>query len=389
MQLKSILIFVVQHDIIYKKINYKIVSARFIMNKKQYFSSVEKSLCFNGNNYRIKHALKNNGKRKTVAFLGGSITMGWNGEEMLRDNYSVFIYKYLCGTYPENDFAYVNMSIPSANSFIGLSILEKNIDSNIMPDIVFVEYAVNNECGREYMISYESLICKLLNLPSKPAVILVFTINQSFYTSQGYMKRIGENYGLPMISIADIIKSLVTDNIIEWSTYSNDWIHPNIWGHKFISDCLINFFKKVNKESTDEEYQFNKQVYSLDYINYIPVAPSLYDISCNGYEEINASEFFEHGLRYIPETNDVFLSFNADFKHLFMTYMHDKTEKYSDADIYVDNKKVSLLQGKSLYGWDNIVMKHICEFEHKGHHTVEINIKDRSKTFVLAEIGIY
>ena len=358
------------------------------MNKKQYTDAAEKSLFFKGNNHRIKQALKNNGKRKTVAFLGGSITLGWKGEEMLSENYSVLIYKYLCDIYPENNFEYVNMSLPSANSFIGLSILEKKIESSIIPDIVFVEYAVNNECGREYMISYESLVRKLLNLPSKPAVILIFTINQSFYTSQGYMKRIGQNYGLPMISIADIIKSLVTENIIEWSMYSDDWIHPNIWGHKFIADCLTLYFQKIHEESTDEEIKLNKHVYSLDYIDYTPLVPSLYDISCNGYEEINASDFFEHGLRYIPETNDVFLSFDADFKHLFMTYMHDKTEKYSDADIYVDNKKVSLLQGKSLYGWDNIVMKHICEFEHKGHHTVEINIKDKSKTMVLAEIGI-
>ena len=137
-----------------------------------YKNDISASLYSYGNNFRIKKALEKDEVR--IAFSGGSITKGWNGERYIKEDYTKIFFEYMTAKYDDKKICYSNYSTESANSFMGLSITSKEITDDNLPDIVFIEYAVNNECTREHMISFESLVHKMLSLPSKPAVILLF-----------------------------------------------------------------------------------------------------------------------------------------------------------------------------------------------------------------------
>ena len=100
------------------------------------------SLYHSGNNFRLKKALEK--EQIKLAFIGGSVTKGWDGKGYISENYTCHIKKYFSDLYPDKRFESYNLSTESANSFIGLSITGKVID-DILPDIVFIEYAVNNK----------------------------------------------------------------------------------------------------------------------------------------------------------------------------------------------------------------------------------------------------
>lgn len=357
------------------------------MNSPEYRESVCGSLYNTGNSVRLRRALEK--KKVNLAFAGGSITKGWDGKGYLSENYTDYITGYLTGRYPDTEFVSSNLSTESANSFIGLSITDKVIGET-GPDIVFIEYAVNNECGHEHIVSYESLVKRMLSLPSAPAVILVFLINKSLYTSQGYMKRIGMHYDLTSVSVADTMKNML-ENGFEWEKYSDDVIHPNIWGHRFIADCVINALEKSCSDTGKTEYTVPDPLFSLDYRDYHTVESTDSSVRADGFENFSCpeyGEYFSSGLRYINGHRDASVKFEGEFRTLFAAYIHDKTDRFSDADILIDGHKKAVLQGTSIYGWGNVNLRNVFSFETSGRHQVELRVRDPKKEFILIEFGI-
>lgn len=357
------------------------------MTKTEYTEAVYGALYNAGNSMRLQKALKKD--KVTVAFAGGSITKGWDGTKHLKENYTDYTVDYLSKKYPGTAFRNVNLSTESANSFIGLSITDKVIDET-NPDIVFVEYAVNNECGHEHIVSYESLVKRMLSLPSSPAVVLVFLINRSLYTSQGYMKRIGMHYNLTSVSVADSLKTML-DNGFDWSVYSDDSIHPNKWGHRFIADCVINALERAVARQADSEHIIPGALFSLDYADYRTFGSVDESMHSQGFEQIKCpeyGEFFSSGIKLQDGTKNAEVKFEGEFKTLFAAYVHDKTDRFSDADILIDGEKKAVLQGRSIYGWGNINLKNVFSFESRGRHSVELKVKDPKKEFIFIEFGV-
>lgn len=357
------------------------------MNSQKYIEAVSGSLYHKGNSSRLKKALEK--KDVKLAFVGGSITKGWDGKGYLEENYTNHVMKHMSEKYPDKNFTASNLSTESANSFIGLSITSKVIDE-ILPDIVFLEYAVNNECGHDHIVSYESLVKRMLSLPSSPAVVLVFLINKSLYTSQGYMKRIGTHYSLSSVSVADSMKIMLEEGF-DWAEYSDDVIHPNLWGHRFIADCVINALDISADSENEEQYTIPAPLYSLEYSDYLSVNAASDKIQTEGFESVECSdygEYFSKGISSLKGSKGAKVKFEGEFKNLFAAFVHDKTEKFSDADIYIDGEKKGVLQGKSIYGWGNVTLRNIHSFDSKGHHSVELRVKDAKKDFTLIEFGI-
>lgn len=356
------------------------------MNQLIYSEAVEKSLCSGLNNYRLKNVLEDDSRNElTIGFLGGSVTEGWSGEYIIEENYSVILFNYLCSKYPDKKFSYVNLSMASENSFLGLSMTEKYLSSE-NPDIVIVEYAVNNECGKDHIISYESLICRLLKMPSQPAVISVFMLNSSYYTCQAYMKLIGAHYKIPMVSVADALKYLLDTGEIEWNRYAADFAHATEWGHRFIGDCVINLFDRLHKSKKDEKLSLGSPLYSADFAEYKLIDTNQYT-EITDFRPVSDIQYFDRAVGCSGKSDKAVIRFTADFKHLFVVYMHDREPRYADADIIIDSKHIDVLPGTSIYGWNNTVMKNVCNFDECITHHVEIRPR-KGKPFVVAEIGI-
>lgn len=111
------------------------------------------------------------------------------------------------------------------------------------PDIVVIEFAVNDEGDETKGDCYESLVRKVLNLPWKPAVILLFSVFANDWNLQDRLSPVGKLYDLPMVSVLDAVSpqfALKNDEgrVITKNQFFYDMFHPGNAGHSVMADCI-------------------------------------------------------------------------------------------------------------------------------------------------------
>ena len=218
------------------------------------------------NNERLKSVITKmqNGEETTIAYMGGSITVGENAtlkdENKHQKGYAYYSYQWLKRTYDvQNKSNFINASISGTGSEIGIVRAEEDVLSH-KPDLIFIEFAANNGSTDFYKQTYESLIRKCLSLDNDPAIILLFSCTS--YTLNGakkYMAEIGNHYSLPMYTFDNALRAVCTpyNNKYDktgdpiWNAFSNDGTHPNDEGHQLYAKCLCYFLRTIISRSTD------------------------------------------------------------------------------------------------------------------------------------------
>lgn len=224
--------------------------------------SVIKSALLKVNNpYRLNRALDRaaKGENITVAYIGGSVTEGAEATqrtpEGYKKGYAYLSYEYIqehFGT--EGNVTYVNAGISGTPSELG--VLRADIDVlEYYPDIVFIEFAVNNGSSEVDMATYESLIRKCLNYESEPAVVLLMSAATYAGYTQNYMIRMGDFYKLPVLSMHNGLQKVQKDEVIKWSDYSVDTVHPNQMGHALYAKCIAYLLEQCYAEKSYDSYE--------------------------------------------------------------------------------------------------------------------------------------
>lgn len=165
---------------------------------------VKRSLLSAGNNHRVKAVIDKmkNGDETTIAYIGGSITEGYLVNTT--QNYAIKTTKALRELFSNENVKLVNAGLSGTSSTIGLMRVKEDVISE-NPDLVVIEFAVNDASDLTSKMAYESLVKEVLTSESKPAVVLLFTLTETGYTCQEHMSEIGTEYQLPMISVGDAI----------------------------------------------------------------------------------------------------------------------------------------------------------------------------------------
>ena len=166
-------------------------------NLSDYDKMVQRSLMSTGNLERMTNFINKleNKEEVTIAFIGGSITEGLTaGAEKC---WAKLTYDYLCEKYPDTKINYVNAGMSGTPSILGNIRVQRDV-LDYKPDLVFVEFAVNDGNDQLYKDSYEALVRTILSQEQNPAVALYFTVIKSGHTCESFMSQVGEAYGLPM-----------------------------------------------------------------------------------------------------------------------------------------------------------------------------------------------
>lgn len=221
-----------------------------------------------GNTYRLTKKLEaaENGEKLTLAYLGGSITeMG---------KYTTPFSSYVKSTFAKGGFTEVNAGLSGTSSVVGLVRAESNIVSK-NPDIVFVEFSVNDHEDIMYKKCFESVIKKFLDLPNEPAVIILIHRAKSGFSSQAQMVPVGENFDIPVISMDNALTKAFQSGYLSQGDYFSDDYHPHDQGGKLVSDCLSYYFRQAMKtENRSDSYTIpTKTVYGTEYENCRNVNP--------------------------------------------------------------------------------------------------------------------
>lgn len=347
-------------------------------NRSDYEKMVDRSLLSVGDMTRMANVFQKaqNGEDITAAYIGGSITEGYNAGTT--EFYAKTCTDLLQSYFPDITVTGVNAGISGTPSLLGNLRLERDVLS-ADPDIVFVEFAVNDGQEADYKNAYESLVRTLLTQDKDIAVVLLFTVLDSGYTCQEHMSQIGANYDLPMISVHDSVYEEIEAGRMTWQDYSNDQSHPNAYGHKCITDFVDNYYQKVLPVVSENVGEVNKDlpdpVFSAKYMNMHYMDSATMDgVELDGFEQYDTHGSFHNGWMY-RGTEGGSMKFTVNCSVLEMVFKANNSEKYGTADIYVDGEKVKSVVSNMSDGWNNPVTAYLIDDDSSAEHTVEIRME--------------
>lgn len=357
----------------------------------QDMSVIERSLLNIGNTERLQNVLNKaaSGEDITVAYIGGSITYGYTVK-------SKECYAYLFTTWLEQNFDikvnYVNAGISGTPSVLGNLRVERDVLA-YDPDLVIVEFAVNDGYEDEYRNSYESLLTKILSHDTDPAVMLLFCITEEGHSCQEWMSEIGQYYELPMVSVVDSMNAEVEAGNIEFSAYSKDGSHPTPEGHKWITDYLVYCADTVYRMDFEtEHYTLPEKAYYKNYYKDMTLYTNLTlgDASLGNWTAGDNIASFPDGWTYTPDTGNEPLSFTADCRGIIILYrqMPETDTQFGAVDVYVDGKLVQSIYACSASGWNNPTYNITFEQVTIKEHKIEIKAKEGYENLSFEILGI-
>ncbi len=218
-----------------------------------YCEMISHSLMNLGNTYRIRKAIEKSraGKEVTLAYIGGSITQGAGATPINTECYAYKSYQLFQKRFAVLDnVKFIKAGVGGTPSELGMIRFDRDVLRNgEKPDIVVIEFAVNDEGDETKGNCYESLVRKVLNLPWKPAVVLLFSVFANDWNLQERLRPVGERYDLPMVSIMDAVTPQFTKKkeegkVLSKNQFFYDMFHPDNIGHTIMADCLQYLFER-------------------------------------------------------------------------------------------------------------------------------------------------
>ncbi len=231
----------------------------------EYQEMLQKSVMQLGNNARLKSAIDRakQGEDITIAFIGGSITQGAGSVPINTKCYAWRTFEGFCrlaGKGVDENIHYIKAGVGGTPSELGMIRYERDVCRNgaVTPDIVVVEFAVNDEGDETKGVCYESLVRKILAAENKPAVILLFAVFANDWNLQERLCVIGERYHLPMVSTRDCVvdqfyKKAGAGRVVTKNQFFYDCFHPTNIGHQIMSDGLLSLLQKIDKSPMEED----------------------------------------------------------------------------------------------------------------------------------------
>ncbi|MBQ4166158.1 MAG: SGNH/GDSL hydrolase family protein, partial [Oscillospiraceae bacterium] len=353
----------------------EVIDYSTLTEEEIYDLMVERSLITTGDETRMANVLDRaaKGEEITVAYIGGSITEGYHDNLTLAEDekWAKMTNNWLSEQYPDATFNYVNAGLSGTPSILGNIRLERDVLAND-PDIVFVEFAVNDGDATNYHNAYESMVRTLLTQDKDIAVVLLFTIVENGHTCQEYMTKIGENYNLPMISLPNSLWVEMQEGRMTWDDYSGDQSHPHVEGSKYIRDYIIYYFEQVIDGAATGEVDktLPEPIYSDDYMNMSFLESTNLDVEIEGFTEYDTHHWFNDGWFY-KGSDGAKMSFEVNCKKLAMVFKANNSQVYGDAQIYIDGELSTTVSSNMESGWNNPEQTYIINNDESAAHTVE------------------
>ncbi len=223
-----------------------------------------------GNNARFKRFFEKakQGGKLTVAFLGGSITMGCHATTEDK-RYVNRIFSHLCELFPKAELTLVNGGIGATTSQFGAARLDDDI-LRFEPDMVFIEFSVNDDNNiKSFQETFESCIRRILSYKTQPACMV---INNLFYdtgfNAQEIHNEAAAYYGVPAVSVRDYDWPRLQSGELKRDDLTADGLHPNDKGMQIIAMLVNEALDQLFEEPADEQISVpEKTLTKARYVN--------------------------------------------------------------------------------------------------------------------------
>ncbi|ADL33062.1 hypothetical protein bpr_I0314 [Butyrivibrio proteoclasticus B316] len=408
---------------------------------KNYSDMISHSLMQMGNTARLEKVLQKAGKGEdvTLGFIGGSITQGAGAIPIHEKCYprvfaENFEKKYANG----GQVTLIKAGVGGTPSELGMVRFERDVLRGGVrkPDLIVIEFAVNDEGDETKGVCYESLVRKALALPWKPAVVLLFAVFSFDWNLQDRLGPVGVRYDIPMVSIMDAVTpqfNLLPEDgrVISKNQFFYDVYHPSNLGHQIMSDCLIHLMDEVNGKATSldtgiDETELSKiqPIIGADFENVelidrheLARLKKKYHISMleegsfnNIDKELQMVEMdtniepvpeFPYNWAHLPKSvqnsdsaSDEAID-NASFKmkitcsKLLLLFKDSGSTVYGTAEVYVDDKKVMDADPLKV-GWTHCNAVILFDENKSASHVIEIKMAPgmENKKFAILGFGV-
>ena len=348
---------------------------------------------------RLKNLVKRaaNGESLVIGFLGGSITQG-SLSSTPKNCYAYLVYEWWKKSFPNAAFSFVNGGIGGTTSHYGGARAWKDVLC-YRPDIVTVDFSVNDDANEFFEETYEGTLRRLLAAPSAPAVVV---LNNVFYdtgkNAQDYHNRIADHYGIPHVSINDTVYPDVESGKIVRADITPDNLHPNDKGHRLVADEICKLLDSIKAEVEEEtiageniEGKSTKTEASV--LLPAPLTENAYEHSrliqiqdneaiLDGFlvdpiEKKGMLDIFKNGWT-AAHTNDK-ISFEIECSCLAVQYRKSVQQPVPKAKAVIDGDEAHavILDGNFTEDWgDCLYLEPLLHHAEKKVHRIEITITD-------------
>lgn len=375
----------------------------------QYNKMVANSLVSTGNNYRFINAMQKamRGEDVTIAYIGGSITEGASSTTHTKcyayQFYDMFKQRY--GKNGGSNVHYVNAGMSGTPSSLGVIRYSRDVaPSN--PDIVFVEFAVNDADDVTNGDAYESLVRNVLNSPNKPACMLIFSVFKPDWNLQDRMIPVGKQYNLPMVSIKNaVVPAVKSGQIRSEQFWANDGWHPVDYGHKLMADCIMYCVDQMltkGKDANDITVSNNAAIgKTFENMTMIDSQTKMDGLSINaggfnandttpGNFQYNNQPKFKYDWKHTTYGGTTSFTMKVTCKSMLFAYKLSSASTAGKVDIYIDGKYSQTVDSYKNGGWNNPWVIKLMGNSTAAQHTIEIRMANgnANKEFTILGFGV-
>lgn len=391
-----------------------------VFGSEAYQTMIARSCMQTGNLYRMKRAIAKAkaGEEVTVAYIGGSITQGAGAKPIGTNSYAYRSYEAFKNRFGKGDGSnvhFIKAGVGGTPSELGLTRYEDDVlrKGTVTPDIVVIEFAVNDAGDETNGVCYESLALMAMEGPGNPAVVLLFSVFQDDYNLQDNLSRVGYHYNLPMVSIKNAVTPQFYEEtpVITKRQFFYDLYHPSNDGHQIMADCLDNFWKLADEGEAPEEdvdlskdgvignrYRGLKSFGKDDFAAHEVVAA----LAAGSFTETDKAlqcveqdanahttpEFPDHwmyaGESEAPES----FTMTITCKDLLLVYKDSGDPSFGTAEVLVDNAVTRVVNPLEV-GWNHCNAVIVYTGEEAAEHKVEIRMLagQETKKFTILGFG--
>ena len=385
-------------------------------DSEEYQTMIARSCMQTGNLYRMKKAIAKAkaGEDVTIAYIGGSITQGAGAKPIGTNSYAYRSYEAFKNRFGKGDGSnvhFIKAGVGGTPSELGLTRYEDDVlrQGAVTPDVVVIEFAVNDAGDETNGVCYESLALMAMEGPGNPAVVLLFSVFMDDYNLQDNLSRVGYHYDLPMISI----KNAVTPNfyedtpIITKRQFFYDLYHPSNDGHRIMADCLDHFWKLADEgEAPEKDVDLTKDsVIGNRYRALIAVgkedaAKHVTALHAGSFTETDnmlqcveqdanaytTPEFPDHWMYDGNAEQPEGFTMTMTCKNLLLVYKDSGDSSFGTAEVLVDGEVTRTINPLEV-GWNHCNAVIVYTAEEAKEHQVEIRMQDKAKKFTILGFG--
>jgi len=380
----------------------------FGIKDAEYGKILESTIVSTGNNYRMKRVLERikKGEKVHIAAIGGSVTEG-AGPEKFTDGYAYQFFRALKAKYAPGDgntLYFNNAGLSGTPSTLG----RIRYDSDVVevsggnPDMLIVEFAVNDGGEELYQWGFESIVRDALLANPDTAVIAVYSA--ATYGNTSFQKKpISDYYSIPHINMLDVVNDSIKQGLFTKEQYYTDIVHPTIEGHQIMSDALMNLIAKIDSAKIDQKSDIPAKQYKDGLSGLVRITKDTENVSikrggfnsidpsCQSVKKTNKNNFPYNWYRKFYSNDEPF-EMELTCKKLLLVYKVQgnwMSEKFGKASVYVDGKLAGVYDGGKEGGWNNCETVLVLNENESKKHKVEVKMASGSekKGFTIITMG--